>query len=95
MGVRISKRIENRIVAAGSRRELFISAISSWEVAMGAQRGKIRIAGGVVEWIHDALDALSASVAATARRLGAVLVTADSRILAYASSTKAVRVLEI
>ncbi len=121
-GIRIPKRVEKRIVAAGSRRELFVSAITSWEIAMGAQRGRIRIAGGVVEWIHDALDALSAAVAAlepaiavdavqlpawehadpadriivaTARRLGAVLVTADSRILAYASASKAVRVLEL
>jgi PIN domain nuclease of toxin-antitoxin system len=76
----------------------------------------------VLEWIQDALDALSAMVAslepavavdainlpgwahaepadriivATARRLGAALVTADSAILDYASATKAVRVVEL
>ena len=32
---------------------------------------------------------------ATARRLGAALVTADTAILEYAAQTKAVRVIEI
>jgi PIN domain len=81
----------------------------------------IKVAGDVLAWIHDALDALSAVVAslepaiavdalelpwehadpsdriivATARRLCASLVTADTAILTFASSTKAVRVLEL
>lgn len=88
---------------------------------MGGHRGRIKIVGGVLEWLHGALDALSASIAsldpaiavdavdlawehtdpsdriivATARRLGAALVTADTAILAFASSTKAVHVVEL
>jgi PIN domain nuclease of toxin-antitoxin system len=121
MGVRIPKKLLKRIEAAGNDNQLFISAITPWEIALGVQRGRIKIAGDVLAWIQDALDALSTVVAslepaiavdavelawdhadpsdriivATARRLGASLVTADTAILAFASSTKAVRVLEI
>ena len=121
-GVRISKEIEKRIVSAGAKSELFVSAITPWEIALGVRRNRIRVAGDVLEWIHDALDALSATVAslepaiavdavnlpawdhadpsdriivATARRLDAPLVTADSAILEYAATTKALRVIEI
>ncbi|HEX3759716.1 MAG TPA: type II toxin-antitoxin system VapC family toxin [Kofleriaceae bacterium] len=121
MGVRIPAKTARRIEAAGRVNELFISAISPWEIALGVRRGRIKIAGDVLEWIQEALDALSATVAslepaiavdavdlawdhadpsdrvivATARRLGASLVTADTATLDFASSTKAVRVLEL
>ncbi len=121
-GIRISKRVEKLILSHAANNGLFISAITPWEIAVGARRGRIRIAGDVLEWIQDALAALSASVAplelsiavdavnlpawdhadpsdrmivATARRLGASLVTADGAILDYAKTTKAVRVVEI
>jgi PIN domain nuclease of toxin-antitoxin system len=120
-GIRISKKIAKQIEAAGLGNQLFISAITPWEIALGVRRGRIKIAGDVLPWIADALDALSAAVAflepaiavdavdlawdhadpsdriivATARRLGAALVTADTAILAFARSTKAVRVLEL
>jgi PIN domain nuclease of toxin-antitoxin system len=120
-GARITKKVARRIEAAGQGNELFISAITPWEIALGARRGRIKIAGDVLEWIQGALDALSAVVAslepaiavdavelawehadpsdriivATARRLGASLVTADTAILDFASSTRAVRVLEL
>jgi PIN domain nuclease of toxin-antitoxin system len=119
-GVRISKRVEKRIVAAGRANELFVSAITPWEIAMGVRRQRIKISGDVLEWIHDALDALSVAIAplepaiavdsidlawdhadpsdriivATARRLGALLVTADSAILDLARTARTVRVLE-
>jgi PIN domain nuclease of toxin-antitoxin system len=121
MGVRIPKKVERRIVAAGKDNELFISAITPWEIALGVRRQRIKIAGDVLEWIQDALDALSAVVAslepaiavdavdlewehadpsdriivATARRLGASLVTADTAILELAQATRAVRVVEV
>jgi PIN domain nuclease of toxin-antitoxin system len=121
MGVRIPKKVAKRIEAAGQVNQLFISAITPWEIALGVHRGRIKIAGDVLAWIADSLDALSAVVAslepaiavdavelawdhadpsdriivATARRLGASLVTADTAILAFASSTRAVRVLEL
>jgi PIN domain nuclease of toxin-antitoxin system len=121
-GIRIPKRVERRIVSAGAKHELFVSAITPWELAQGARRGRIRIAGDLLEWIHHALDALSATVAslepaiavdavnlpawdhadpcdriivATARRLGAALITADTVILDYAKTTGAVHVVEI
>lgn len=43
-------------------------------------------------WDHA--DPLDRIIVATARRLGAALVTADSAILDYAAATKAVRVIE-
>lgn len=120
-GIRIPKKTAKRIEAAGKGNQLFISAITPWEIALGVRRGRIKIAGDVLEWLQDALDALTAVVAslepaiavdavelpwghadpsdriivATARRLGASLVTADTAILAFARSTKAVRVLEL
>lgn len=121
LGIRIPAKIARRIEAAGRDNELFISAITPWEIALGVRRGRIKIAGDMLEWIHGALDTLSATVAsleqaitvdavglawdhadpsnriivATARWLGASLVTADTEILAFASSTSAVRVLEL
>jgi PIN domain nuclease of toxin-antitoxin system len=120
-GIRIPKKIAKRIEAAGQGNQLFISAITPWEIAIGVRRGRIKIAGDVLAWVHDALDALSAVVAsldpaiavdavdlawdhadpsdriivATTRRLGASLVTADTAIIDFASSTRAVRVLEL
>jgi PIN domain nuclease of toxin-antitoxin system len=121
-GIRIGKKLEKRIVAAGAKHELFVSAITPWEIALGVRRNRIRVAGDVLEWIQDALDALSATVAslepaiavdavnlpawdhadpsdriivATARKLEAHLVTADTAILDYARATKAVHVVEI
>ncbi len=120
-GVRIPKKVGKQIEAAGLCNQLFISAITPWEIALGVRRGRIKIAGSVLAWIADALEALSASVAslepaiaedavdlvwdhadpsdriivATARRLDASLVTADTEILAFADATRAVRVLEL
>jgi PIN domain nuclease of toxin-antitoxin system len=120
-GIRVSKKTQKRISAAATDHELYVSAITPWEIALGARRGRIRVAGDVLEWIQDALDSLAVSVAslepaiavdavnlpawdhadpsdriivATARRLGALLVTADTSILEYASVTRAVKVVE-
>jgi PIN domain nuclease of toxin-antitoxin system len=121
MGIRIPKKVERRIVAAGEANELFVSAITPWEIALGVRRERIKIAGDVLEWIQGALDALSVLVAslepaiavdavdlawdhadpsdriivATARRLGASLVTADAAILEFAEATRSVRVVEV
>jgi PIN domain nuclease of toxin-antitoxin system len=121
-GIRIGKKTERRIMAAAKTHELFVSAITPWEIALGVRRGRIRVAGDVLEWIEEALDSLSCTVAslepaiavdavnlpswdhadpsdriivATARRLGAALVTADGAILDYAAGTKALRVIEV
>lgn len=121
LGVRIRKKVEKRIMAAARDNELFVSAITPWEIALGVRRNRIKIAGDVLAWIQDALAALSAVVApldpptavdavelpwdhadpsdriivATARRLGASLVTADTAILEFAEATRAVRVVEV
>jgi PIN domain nuclease of toxin-antitoxin system len=120
-GTRIPKKVARQIEVAGQDNQLFISAITPWEIALGVRRGRIKIAGDVLEWVQESLVALSAAVAslepaiavdavglawdhadpsdriivATARRLGASLVTADTAILDFASSTRAVRVLEL
>jgi PIN domain nuclease of toxin-antitoxin system len=62
-GIRIPKRTEKQIAAAARRNELFVSAITAWEIAVGVRRGKIRVSGDVLEWIHEALDAVGAVVA--------------------------------
>jgi len=62
-GIRIGKKVERRIVTAARKHELFVSAITPWEIALGVRRGRIRVAGDVLEWIEDALDALSCAVA--------------------------------
>ena len=55
--------MERRIVAAGTDNQLFISAITPWEIALGVRRERFKIAGDVLEWIQDALDSLSVMVA--------------------------------
>jgi PIN domain nuclease of toxin-antitoxin system len=118
---RVTAKVARRIDAAGIAGELYVAAITPWEIAMGARRGRIRIRGGVLQWIEEALQRTRVAVAsldpaiavdavelpawahgdpadrlivATARRLNAVLVTADTAILEYAAEAKAVRVLE-
>lgn len=114
--------MQREIQRAGSKQELFVSAITPWEIAQGVRWGRIRVAGDVLEWIHEALEALSVAIAslepsiavdsvnlpawdhadpsdriivATARKLGAPLVTADQTIIDYALATKAVGVIEL
>lgn len=62
-GIRIPKKVERQIDRAGSKQELFVSAITPWEIALGVKRERIRVAGDVLEWIHGALEALAVAVA--------------------------------
>jgi PIN domain nuclease of toxin-antitoxin system len=62
-GIRIGKKTERRIMSAARSHELFVSAITPWEIALGVRRGRIRVAGDVLEWMETALDALSCAVA--------------------------------
>jgi PIN domain nuclease of toxin-antitoxin system len=118
---RVSSKIAKRLDAAGIAGELYVAAITPWEVAMAVRAGRIRIRGNVLHWIEEALQRMRVAVAsldpaiavdavdlpawdhrdpadrlivATARGLNAVLVTADTTILEYAATAKAVRVLE-
>src|SRR5579884_2687420 len=52
---RIAPRVARRIDAAGIADELFVAAITPWEVAMGVRSGRIRIRGSVLAWIEEAL----------------------------------------
>jgi PIN domain nuclease of toxin-antitoxin system len=107
---RLPARLRKAIAAAGGRGELYLSAISPWEVAMLVERKRLPIATDVLGWVEQALDlpglslypltpavAVDASrlpgefhqdpadriIVATARELGATLLTKDERILAY------------
>jgi PIN domain nuclease of toxin-antitoxin system len=118
---KVSARVAKRIDRAGAADELYVAAITPWEVAMAARAGRIRIRSGVLQWIEEALERMRVAVApmdptiavdavdlpgwqhgdpadrlivATARRLDAVLVTADTAILTYAAQAHSVRVIE-
>src|SRR5262249_54617762 len=80
--------VERRIAAAGKDNELFISAITPWEIALGVRRERIEIAGDILAWIRDALDALSSSWHPWSRRSRATRSTwpGITRILRTASS---------
>jgi PIN domain nuclease of toxin-antitoxin system len=67
-GIRIAKKVERRIMAAAGRHELYVSAITPWEIALGVRRGRIRVAGDVLEWIEAALDALGCAVGSRSDR---------------------------
>jgi len=62
-GVRVSKKVVKRIEAAAAASELYVAAMTPWEIAMGARAGRIRVHGNVLQWIEAALRAVSASVA--------------------------------
>ncbi len=89
---------------------LYVSAISAWEVAMLAARGRIVLTQDPLDWVRTSVaraglvvdtltpevmvastrlpgdlhgDPADRFIVATARSLGAVLVTRDRQILAY------------
>ena len=43
MGIRIPKKVERRIAAAGKDNQLFISAITPWEIALGVRGSGSRL----------------------------------------------------
>lgn len=106
LGTEARKSIQDAALAG----ELFVSAISPWEIAMLVSKGRLVLEQDVGDWIRAALaqpgirlEPLSPEVAvastrlpgalhpdpadriivATARHLGARLVTADSLLLDY------------
>jgi PIN domain nuclease of toxin-antitoxin system len=109
---RISEVVYAQLQQAAYEDQLLVSAITPWEIAMLAVKGKLRLAREVSDWIEAALglpgihlEPLSPPIAvastqlpggihgdpadrilvATARHTGAVLVTADHRLLEYAA----------
>lgn len=100
---------------------LLVSAISMWEIAMLAEKGRVILTAEPLAWIEVALtkpgvrmveltpriavgstrlpgnphgDPADLILMATARDVGARLVTRDRRILRYAESTHALSVLD-
>jgi PIN domain nuclease of toxin-antitoxin system len=101
-----------RIDDAARQRQLWVSAITPWEIGMLAAKGRLVLDRDVAEWVDAALalpglqlaplepgvavastrmpqlvhaDPADRIIVATARHLGAALVTADTALLAYGS----------
>jgi PIN domain nuclease of toxin-antitoxin system len=51
-GVRLGRRVPKLIERAGNEGRAFVSAISAWELAMLADRGRVRLATDVGELIN-------------------------------------------
>jgi PIN domain nuclease of toxin-antitoxin system len=109
---RLAPAARQRIDDAARQRQLWVSAITPWEIGMLAARGRLVLDRDVAEWIDAALalpglqlaplelgvavastrlpqlvdaDPADRIIVATARHLGAALVTADTALLAYGS----------
>ena len=99
-----------RIESAAQQQQLWVSAITPWEIGMLAAKGRLVLDRGVMDWLAAALslpavrlaalepaiavastrlpgelhgDPADRLVVATARALGATLITADAALLAY------------
>jgi PIN domain nuclease of toxin-antitoxin system len=63
-GIRVSKKVVRRIERAAEDNQLFVGAMTPWEIAMGARTGRIRVKGNVLQWVDTALKTIGAGVAA-------------------------------
>lgn len=99
-----------RIEAAAQEQQLWVSAITPWEIGMLVAKGRLILDRDVMDWLQSALtlpgirlapvepavavastrlpgelhgDPADRLIVATARQLGATLVTADAGLLAY------------
>jgi PIN domain nuclease of toxin-antitoxin system len=106
----IDPGIVAQVDASRSNDEVYVSAISLWEVAMADARRRVQLSLPCAQWIEASLlagrivlapltpaiaidsvrlpgnihnDPMDRIIAATARSLGATLVTRDRRLLAY------------
>lgn len=109
---RLSPPARRRIDDAALQGQLWVSAITPWEIGMLVGKGRLVLDRDVAEWIDAALalpgvqlaplepgvavastrlphmfhgDPADRIIVATARHLGASLVTADAVLLAYGS----------
>ncbi len=107
---RLRPAVRRRIEAAAQQQQLWVSAITPWEVGMLVARARLVLDRDVMDWLQAALalpgirlaplepvvavastrlpggmhgDPADRLIVATARQLGAVLVTADAALLAY------------
>jgi len=107
---RLRPAARRRIEAAAQEQQLWVSAITPWEIGMLVAKGRLVLNRDVMDWLHAALalpgirlaplapalavastrlpgelhgDPADRLIVATARQLGATLVTADLALLAY------------
>jgi PIN domain nuclease of toxin-antitoxin system len=73
---RISGRIYSKIERAADKDELFVSAISPWEIAMLVAKERLRLNRDVADWLNTALslpgihlEPLSPAIAVASTRL--------------------------
>jgi PIN domain nuclease of toxin-antitoxin system len=102
--------VRRRIETAAQEQQLWVSAITPWEIGMLVAKGRLVLDRDVTDWLQAALslpgirvaplepalavastrlpgelhgDPADRLIVATARHLGATLVTADAALLAY------------
>jgi PIN domain nuclease of toxin-antitoxin system len=107
---RLRPAARRRIEAAAQQHQLWVSAITPWEVGMLVAKARLVLDRDVMDWLQAALalpgirlaplepvvavastrlpgdlhgDPADRLIVATARHLGAALVTADAALLAY------------
>ncbi|HEY6895657.1 MAG TPA: type II toxin-antitoxin system VapC family toxin [Rhodocyclaceae bacterium] len=110
---RLGAKARKTIQKAARDNDLFVSAISPWEIAVLVSKGRLVLDRDVGEWVQTALalpgirleplspevavastrlpgqlhsDPADRIIAATARHLGAALITADSQLLGYGAA---------
>jgi PIN domain nuclease of toxin-antitoxin system len=107
---RLRLAVRRRIEAAAQEQQLWVSAITPWEIGMLVAKGRLVLDRDIMDWLQAALslpgirlaqlepalavastrlpgelhgDPADRLIVATARHLGATLVTADAALLAY------------
>ncbi len=107
---RLSAAARKRIESAAQHQQLWVSAITPWEIGMLVAKGRLVLDRDVMDWVGAALalpgirlapldpavavastrlpgelhgDPADRLIVATARHLGATLVTADAALLSY------------
>ena len=108
--VRLRLAARRRIEAAAQQQQLWVSAITPWEIGMLVAKGRLVLDRDVMDWEQAALalpgirvaplepavavastrlpddrhgDPADRLIVATARHLGATLITADAALLTY------------
>lgn len=110
---RLAPAARRLIDQAAAGAQVWVSAITPWEIGMLVAKGSLTLARDVAQWVQEVLalpgvrlaplqpeiavaatrlpgdlhgDPADRMLAATARHLGAVLVTADEKLLAYSAA---------
>jgi PIN domain nuclease of toxin-antitoxin system len=84
---------ENEPLAAAAQQELdaasdgdvptYVSPVTAWEIGLLASLGRIRLVTAPLRWFEPPRDPADRILAATARDLGATLITRDRALLDY------------